>query len=147
MKPYEKKQEQIKQLEQKITEESGTKYDCGGIYSISIDNKLVYIGKSNNIKNRLANHMLCIIDKDPGNKYRVMRTAIDKGHQITFDKVQRCDVQERIAWLEAYWIRHYMPPLNYQIPKLDDPSKFEINKHARTITLEEILYPDECFQF
>ena len=40
------------------------KYDCAGLYSISIGNKLVYIGKSVNIKNRLCNHLLNINEEE-----------------------------------------------------------------------------------
>lgn len=38
----------------------GRKYYKPGIYSISIEDKLVYIGKSSNMLKRIASHMACI---------------------------------------------------------------------------------------
>lgn len=36
------------------------KYECAGIYSISLDDELVYIGKSHNMLKRIAQHMVGI---------------------------------------------------------------------------------------
>jgi hypothetical protein len=53
----------------------------------------------------------------------------------------------QIGHQEAVWINQERPVLNYQIPGLDDYTHYTVNKKAKTITLEEILYPNEVFIF
>lgn len=122
------------------------KYNHPGIYAISLDGKIVYIGKSENMAIRIANHMIHIehlIEK--GNKYQVLHQARKEGYMICFSVLCYCSVDE-LAYKEAKYIREYMPPLNYQIPKLDNPKSYEVNKKASTITLWEIL-GKEGYQF
>lgn len=132
-------QGRIQELKELITSASGSKYDCSGIYCIYIDDKLVYIGKSKNMKNRIASHMYNMEINDKEHKYQILNEAIRTGHTIRFDKIQRCDIVENISDLEGYWIRHYMPPLNTQIPKEENSKKYIINKKAKQVTLAEIL--------
>ena len=125
------------------------KYDCAGLYSISIGNKLVYIGKSVNIKNRLCNHLLNINEEEAtkytSNKYKVLRKASNNGCPIILDKVYESpktaeeDIIQDIGEKEGEYIRKYLPPLNYQIPKESDWHKFTTNKTAKTITLKQIV--------
>jgi predicted GIY-YIG superfamily endonuclease len=49
------------------------KYSKAGIYSISIDNKLVYIGKAKDMLVRIANHLKEIEVNTKSNKYKVLR--------------------------------------------------------------------------
>lgn len=122
----------------------GEKYEHPGIYSISIDDQLVYIGKSNNMLRRLAQHYVGI-KRRTERKYRIMADAQKQGHRISFDvlyyaqKRYRSGVEEEIGEKEAEYIRQYHPALNYQIPKAEDWRKFEVNELAHTITLAEIL--------
>lgn len=125
------------------------KYDCAGLYSISIGDKLVYIGKSVNIKNRLCNHLLNINEEEAAkyksNKYKVLREAINNGFPIIFDKIYESpktaeeDIIEDIGEREGEYIRKYLPPLNYQIPKENNWHKFNTNKTAKTIVLKQII--------
>ena len=132
-------QGRIDEIKEEITSASGTKYDCSGIYCIYIDDKLVYIGKSNDLKTRIANHIYNTESGNKEHKYYIFRQALQTGHNIRFDKLQRCDNKENISDLEGYWIRHYLPPLNYQIPKEENSKKYSVNKNAKYISLAEIL--------
>lgn len=121
------------------------KYGKPGIYSISIEDKLVYIGKSRKMLWRLAEHIDCINHYTKSNKYKILRDAKQKGYHIKFDvlyvspeKIQPA-INEDIGYIEGVLIRKYKPALNYQIPKEDDWRKFDINKSAQIITLDEIL--------
>lgn len=124
------------------------KYNHPGIYCIMINNKIVYIGKSLNMLERVAQHILEINAKEPeGNKYKVLKTA----HQncfVAFDvlytskKKDEEDIKEEIGRVEGLYIRQYMPVLNYQIPREDDWHKYTVNKIAKTITLKQILGED-----
>ena len=62
-------------------------------------------------------------------------------------KTVSLEVLEAMAENEAIWIDYYKPPLNHQLPKVGDPKHRDTNKKAKTITLDEILYPDEVFIF
>ena len=131
-----------------IEEQAPQKYGKPGIYSISIGNILVYIGKSHNTKERIAAH-LCAIneysDKKNANKYVVLREAVKEKMQIHFDilyisdKEDEKSIEEDIGYQEGVFIRQYLPPLNYQIPKEKDWHKFTTNKNAKTVSLREIM--------
>lgn len=120
------------------------KYDFAGIYSISINNKIVYIGKSVNMLQRIAQHMVDI-RYSKRNKYIVLRQAQNQGITIKFDvlyyaKRKRKDaILKEIGYKEGVYIRRYKPVLNYQIPKTDDWHCFTVNRLAKTITLDEII--------
>lgn len=138
-------QAQLKEIETKAP----NKYNCAGIYSISIGGKLVYIGKSLDIKTRIVFHIMNISDKNSreynAHKYDVLRAAIKKNLIIKFDllykaaEIEKEKIYEEISIKEGELIRKYMPPLNYQIPKEENYRKYSVQKTARTITLEEIM--------
>lgn len=104
-------------------DEAIKKYARAGIYTISVDNKILYIGQSKNMHTRLSNHKSeirepCLREK----KYEILKEAIAKGKTIQFDvlyyakrvrdEAQKKELNER----EAYYINKYLPPLNTQIP-------------------------------
>ena len=60
------------------------KYEHPGIYCIKINEKIVYVGKSRNMLQRIAEHYVGIkVGKEK--KYRIMAAAQRKGHSIDFD--------------------------------------------------------------
>ena len=122
----------------------GPALDHAGIYKITIDNKIVYIGKSKNMLYRLAEHFVEF--KNPKNhKYRILAEAKRKGHRVKFEKIYDAkstlpsDIEEELGKAEGFYIRRYRPPLNTQIPKESDWRRFDYNSTATTITLGEIL--------
>jgi len=125
------------------------KYDCAGIYSISIGGKLVYIGKSNDVKTRIAFHIMNLTDQSirdsHSHKYDVIREAVGRKIIVEFDllykakEIDKEKIQEEIGIKEGELIRKYMPPLNYQIPKEKNYKRYTVQKTAKTITLDEIM--------
>lgn len=139
-----KHQEYMDQIDQSVP----GKYDCPGIYCIKIKDKIVYIGKSANIRERIASH-LCNIYKDSdeynSHKYDIFRQAIQLHIPIGFDILYKSNetqpdlIKEDIGYKEGELIRMHRPQLNQQIPREEDWHKYVINKRARSITLQEIM--------
>lgn len=117
------------------------KYSAGGIYGIYIEEKLVYIGKSNYCLRRICEHMMGINSKDvkKSNKYRVLDEAIKRGLKVRFDMLDYEDDANLRGYKEGVMIREHAPILNYQIPREDDWHRFHKNPIAKEITLDELL--------
>ena len=132
----------IKYLEEQTL---GEKYHHPGIYSISIDGHLVYIGKSLDMLVRIANHMACIENPEKTHKYEVLHQAQQRGLKIQFDtmyysqETEEEDIKKDIGYEDGRLIREYKPALNYQIPKEEDYTHFTVNKRAKIVSLDEIL--------
>lgn len=121
------------------------KYNHSGIYYIMIEDKIVYIGKSRDMLYRIAQHQAAIEMDETKNKYRVMADALKSDMAITFgvfyitNQTTQDAIDVDIGYQEAYYINEYLPPLNYQIPKMNNYRSFTVNKTAKTKTLEEIM--------
>lgn len=119
-------------------------FEHAGIYKISIDDQIVYIGKSKNMLRRLAQHYVGI-QTGSERKYRILAEAKRHKHNVNFavlyDAVELTPrlIEEEIGEKEGEYIRAYLPVLNTQIPKADNWRKYDINKIASTITLAKIL--------
>lgn len=120
------------------------RYQRPGLYSIHIEDKLVYIGKSRNILKRLASHM-AETEYSKSHKYQILRQARNRGLKIQFNPIYYSyatgeqEIDDDIGFKEAEAIWRQLPPLNYQLPLLDNYHRFEVNKRAHTIQLAEIL--------
>ena len=120
------------------------KYEHPGINCIKIDQILVYIGKSQNMLKRIAEHYVAI--KQPfGKKYDILAETWKSGHAINFDVLYIArsthpkEIKEELGKREGELIREYKPILNTQIPKADNWRKYEKNELIHSITLAEIL--------
>ena len=120
------------------------KYEHPGIYCIKVAGQIVYIGKSENMLRRVAEHYVGI-QKETEKKYRILSEARRKGHPITFDvlydaKGKRYEqIEEEIGRKEGELIRQYHPILNTQIPKAEDWRKWDMNAVDAKTVLEKIL--------
>lgn len=124
-----------------IPEDKRDKYRAGGVYGIWIEDRLVYIGKSKYMLQRVCQHMMEIdrqVNKQ-ANKYKVLRAARMKGLQVRFDVMLYEEDEERRGYMEGVLIRQYAPELNYQIPREEDWHGYTKNPDAQIITLEEIM--------
>ena len=128
------------------------KYNKPGIYCIAINKKVVYIGKSTNMLNRLAAHILEIQSGfwSKSNKYRVLYEAYAREDcQIDFrclyeaTSKEEDEVLNEIGIAEAIYINEIKPALNYQIPSMDNYKHYTVNRKAKYITLAEILEPEK----
>lgn len=86
------------------------KYEHPGIYCIKLDDKIVYIGKSENMLRRVAEHYVGI-QKETEKKYRILSEAHRKGHSVTFDVLydakgkRYAEIEEEIGSKEGELIR------------------------------------------
>ena len=123
----------------------GDKYNHPGLYCIKIAGKLVYIGKSLNMLERIANHLAHIEFPQKTHKYQILAEARQRGYDVEFDvlyysqKQGLKDIELDIGEEEGRLIRKYKPALNYQIPKEGDFTHYTVNRMAKYITLERIL--------
>lgn len=138
-------------LELKENQDIVSKYTGAGIYSITIGDKLVYIGKSKDMLGRLAQHIFYINNPQfhTSHKYRILHQAKEQNYEITFDKLYSAvgtsekQIEDEIGNKEGELIREKLPYLNYQIPKVENYHTFFVNKQAKTITLQEIMGKSE----
>lgn len=127
-----------------IEKEWSKKFQCAGIYSISLNGKIVYIGKSKNILYRMAEHWASIL-RPQANKYKVLSEAKKRNLTIKFDVIYQAkskskkDIEEEIGEREGFYIRTYLPPLNNQIPLESNWRSYTTNPNALQITLDQIL--------
>lgn len=120
------------------------KFERPGIYCIRLDGNIVYIGKSVNMLERMAQHYVQM-NKPINHKYKILSDASELNHKIRFDVLYYANAQnkgairEEIGKKEGELIRQYLPPLNYQIPKEENWQKYTTNPNALCITLDELI--------
>ena len=109
------------------------KYECAGIYSISLDDELVYIGKSHNMLKRIAQHMVGI-KLQSEKKYIIMAEKQRQGRAVNFDVLYYAtgedydSIDEEIGKREGELIRQFMPILNTQIPDANNWKKYTLRE-------------------
>lgn len=98
------------------------KYAGAGIYSIGIKDKIVYVGKSKDMLNRICNHIQHIKDETEGHKYKLLHGIQNRGYTIEFNVLEHCEV-DNLDEKEIYWINEIKPYLNSQFPYFDKEGK------------------------
>lgn len=120
------------------------KFLNAGIYSISINNKIVYVGKSTNMLYRMAEHWVSMSNPKE-NKYKVLAEAKRRRYNVKFNVLYSAksqtkeEIEEEIGEREGYYIRLLMPSLNCQIPTEENWRKYTVNKGALNISLDQIM--------
>ena len=120
------------------------KFLNAGIYSISINNKIVYVGKSTNMLYRMAEHWVSMSNPKE-NKYKVLAEAKRRRYNVKFNVLYSAksqtkeEIEEEIGEREGYYIRLLMPSLNCQIPTEENWRKYTNNKGALNISLDQIM--------
>ena len=116
------------------------KYEHPGIYCIKVEGQILYIGKSENMLKRVAEHYVGIrIGSEK--KYRLLSEIQRNGHTIEFDvlyyaqKKRESAIREEIGNKEGEYIRQFRPVLNTQIPKAEDWRKWDTS----TVDAAEVL--------
>lgn len=119
-------------------------FEHPGIYCISINGQIVYIGKSKNMLRRLAQHWVGI-KTGSERKYRILAEAKQRHHKVSFDVCYYAVesdpelLEKELGEKEGEFIRKEKPVLNTQIPKAENWRNYDVNKTANTITLPDIL--------
>ena len=120
------------------------KYEHPGIYCIKLDDQIVYIGKSENMLRRIAEHYVGI-KKGTTKKYRILAEVQRNGYPVDFDvlydakRKRIAAIKEEIGRKEGELIRKYRPVLNTQIPKAEDWRKWDVNTVDAREVLKDIL--------
>ena len=119
-------------------------FEHAGVYGIWIDSHLVYIGKSQNMLMRMAQHYVGM-SKRSEKKYQILDEARKRGCRIRFivmhyaRAAEKAAIAEEIGQKERELIRKYMPPLNTWVPQAEDWHRNKRNPAIDTVTLEQIL--------
>ena len=120
------------------------KYEHPGIYCIKLNDQIVYIGKSQNMLERIAAHYVGV-KTGSERKYRLLAEAQRKGYPVQFDvlyyakETKWLDIIEEIGQKEGELIRQYRPILNTQIPKEENWRQWELNNVDDGEALELLL--------
>ena len=75
-----------------------------GIYSVKIGNKM-YIGSSNNIESRIANHKMMLLENRHTNTE--MQNSYNKSHEVDFDIIKTLITEKYLESWENYFIGYY----------------------------------------
>lgn len=127
-----------------IQQEWSKKFQCSGVYSITVNSKIVYVGKSKDILYRMAEHWASM-GNSKENKYKVLAEAHRRNYSVRFNVLYtaksktRAEIEEEIGEREGYFIRLYQPPLNTQIPKEENWRSYTVNRGALNISLDDIM--------
>ena len=120
------------------------KYEHPGIYCIKLNDQIVYIGKSQNMLERIAAHYVGV-KTGSERKYRLLAEAQRKGYPVQFDvlyyakETKWLDIIEEIGQKEGELIRQYRPILNTQIPKEENWRQWDLHKVDAGEALEQLL--------
>ena len=120
------------------------KYEHPGIYCIKLNDQIVYIGKSQNMLERIAAHYVGV-KTGSERKYRLLAEAQRKGYPVQFDvlyyakETKWLDIIEEIGQKEGELIRQYRPILNTQIPKEENWRQWDLNKVDAGEAMEQLL--------
>ena len=110
-----------------------SKYESPGIYCIKLNERVVYIGKSQNMLERVAQHFVGI-KQGSERKYRILAEAQRKGQTVGFDVLyyakskNKQEILNEIGEKEGELIREFHPILNTQIPKGEDWHKWNVEE-------------------
>ena len=127
-----------KESEVLLSKYAPTINEIAGIYAIKVDDKILYVGQSKLITNRVLTHIFEITDcvkkmllgEYVEKKYKILATAILTGHKLEFITLCECSKnKEELNEKEMYYINLYNTPLNTYRPK----------RHKIPDTLEEVL--------
>ena len=92
-------------------------YEKPGIYAITIDDHIAYIGQSKNVKERCKQHIYntqnAMLNKEK--KYLLLLAAQLGGYRVDCVGIKYGE-EEAILEAEAYFINEYNPCLNINVP-------------------------------
>ena len=121
------------------------KYEYPGIYCIKLNDRIVYIGKSQNMIERVAAHYVGIKTGSEC-KYRIIQEVSQKlacciGFDVLYyaKETNQDALIEELGQKEGELIRQYRPLLNTQIPKADNWRKWDVKKIDTDIVMKLLL--------
>lgn len=98
-------------------------FNCPGVYGLSVDGEILYVGSSKNVKKRLSAHYSLL--KNGGHK-KELQKAYDDGKDITpvlLDRLNEKNVFIDLLSCEQKWIDELSPVCNARDPVVQHPIK------------------------
>ena len=116
-----------------------------GVYGITVNGMLVYIGKSIDLVSRRKQHWKAIFSAKDGKekeiKYQCLAAAMDKHFSIEFKIIEECEV-DILEDRETYYIQEYIPILNSK--KTGHDIDITIDDFLKEIKKENTSFIKEC---
>lgn len=110
-----------------------------GIYAITIDDGIVYVGQSKNVYARCAQHIYHIENAvlNQEKKYLLLLSARLGGHRVDCYQIEICD-QDVLTERENYYIEKFEPCLNILTPL----GKQDI----QSLKIKDVLNKEKCYR-
>ena len=104
-----------------------------GIYAITINNWIVYIGKAKKMRRRVRGHIRNALTGHTREKYRLLFDAINHNQRVKFIVLKKCLAND-IDQEEKKILKSYYLPLNTQLSKFSpQPKSLNYKKLMRKI--------------
>ena len=109
-----------------------------GIYSISIDGRVVYIGQSADLHSRAISHRYNILNSQEL-WYPLMKSFLERGHEISFSVIESVNPKNLKA-KEKDYIFLYQPLFNQQLSTNNQKIPYNYFEAIQVLKLKEQSY-------
>lgn len=106
-----------------------------GIYSISIDGRVVYIGQSADLHSRAISHRYNILNSQEL-WYPLMKSFLERGHEISFNIIESVN-PKNLKTKEKDYIFLYQPLFNQQLSTNKQKIPYDYFEAIQTLKLKE----------
>lgn len=106
-----------------------------GIYSISIDGRVVYIGQSADLHSRAISHRYNILNSQEL-WYPLMKSFLERGHEISFNVIESVNPRN-LKSKEKDYIFLYQPLFNQQLSTNKQKIPYDYFEAIQTLKLKE----------
>ena len=109
-----------------------------GIYSISIDGRVVYIGQSADLHSRAISHRYSILNSQEL-WYPLIKSFLERGHEISFNVIESVNPKNLRA-KEKDYIFLYQPLFNQQLSTNNQKIPYNYFEAIQVLKLKEQSY-------
>ena len=109
-----------------------------GIYSISIDGRVVYIGQSADLHSRAISHRYSILSSQEL-WYPLVKSFLERGHEISFNVIESVNPKNLRA-KEKDYIFLYQPLFNQQLSTNNQKIPYNYFEAIQVLKLKEQSY-------
>lgn len=109
-----------------------------GIYSISIDGRVVYIGQSADLHSRAISHRYNILNSQEL-WYPLMKSFLERGHEISFNVIESVN-PKNLKMKEKDYIFLYQPLFNQQLSTNSQKIPYNYFEAIQVLKLKEQSY-------
>ena len=109
-----------------------------GIYSISIDGRVVYIGQSADLHSRAISHRYRILNSQEL-WYPLIKSFLERGHEISFNVIESVN-PKNLKTKEKDYIFLYQPLFNQQLSTNNQKIPYNYFEAIQVLKLKEQSY-------